>query len=224
MDYLNNKTIFIYVCIFIVIIFLFSLKTIALNIFYGTFVACVIIYCIHSKSRKNAETEYNIINDKLEEISDIANINILNNKELSSLLFSIKDIYYYNPDAYTEMMDALNNFTEIYEIIQEDKSKAGIYFDHMNTYKKQSLNALQSLIISVDNKDIIKKINTATNVLEDILLEYLNDVYHKNSENIHKTGYTTQTKIIELGPNPINSYSLDSNKDNIISKYSYNIF
>jgi len=224
MDYLNNKTIFIYVCIFIVIIFLFSLKTVALNIFYGTFVACVIIYCIHYKSHKNAEMRNNIIDNKVTEISDNANIHILNNKELISLLFSIKDIYYYNPDAYTEMMVALNNFTEIYEIIQEDKSLAGIYFDHMNTYKKQSLNALHSLIISVDNKDIIKKINTATNVLEYILLDYLNDVYHTNSENIHKKGYTTQTKIINLGPNPINSYSLDSNKDNIISKYSYNIF
>jgi hypothetical protein len=51
-----------------------------------------------------------------------------------------------------------------------------------------------------------------------------NDSLNTNSENINKKGYTTQTKIINLGPNPINSYSLDSNKDNIISKYSYNIF
>ena len=224
MDYLNNKTIFIYICIFVVILFIFSFRPITLNVFYGTFIACVVIFCIHYRSYKNLQVTQDTVDSKKDEISDQADVNILNKNELVNFLFSTQDLRYYNHDAYSEMVDALNNFTEAYKIIQEDKSKAGKYFDHMDTYKKQSLNALQSLILSVDNKDIIKKINTATDVLEDILLVYLNNVYHMNAENIHDYGYNNQTTIINSGPNPINSHSLDSNASNIINKYSYDIF
>jgi hypothetical protein len=224
MDYLNNKTIFIYVCIFISVIFIFSLKTITLNIFYGTIIAGAIIYYLRDKLSKYTEHANNIISTKTLEISDGADTNILNKSELINFLFSIKDLYYYNPSAYSEMIDALNNFTETYKIIQEDKTTAGVYFDHAVTYKNNSLNALHSLILSIDNRDIIKKINTATHILEEILLVYINDIHHTNAENIQENGYTNQTTVINVGPHPINSYSLDSNKDNIIDKYTYDIF
>ena len=224
MDYLNNKKIFIYTCIFITVIFIFSLKTITLNIFYGTLIASSIIYYMHNKLNAHTEHVNNIIGAKLLEISDTADTNILNKSELVNFLYSIKDLYYYNPSAYSEMIDALNNFTETYKIIQEDNTTAGIYFDHAVTYKNKSLNALHSLILSIDNKDVIGKINTATYILEDILLVYLNDIHHTNAENIHNTGYTNQTKIINTGPQPVNSHSIDSNDDNIIDKYTYDIF
>jgi hypothetical protein len=167
--------------------------------------------------------ENNSMDTKILEISD-ADTNILNKSELVNFLFSIKDLYYSNPSAYSEMIDALNNFTETYKIIQNDKKMAGVYFDHAVTYKNSSLNALHSLILSTDNKDIIKKINTATDILENILLVYLNDIYHKNAENIHTTGYTNQTRIINIGPQPVNSHNLDSDEDNIIDKYTYDVF
>lgn len=223
---LSNKLIFTYTVVFIFIIFIFSLKTIKLNILFGTLVAAVVVYYIHN-SKKN-ETQQ-IEKNKTQKKAHITNAdeNILKKDDMVNFLFSTQEFYYYNPNAHNDMMYNIRCFFQLYEETIKNNDKAGQNFQKMDDYKRFSLNSLHSIIFKLDSdKRVIDKLNNAIIKLEEILIKYQNEVHYIHLNNIHENGFNTKTKLITFGPNPVNSYTIDNSKNcmNIDDKFSYNIF
>ena len=221
----NNRTAFVYICIIVITLFVASRLNIGTNILFGSGVAALIIYFMYESRRYDIKVDEENIKLKEEELTD-TNEHLTDKREMTNFLFSIKDLYYYNPDAYNDMVDDLVKFFTLHDDVDKDSSTAGMNFENMNIYKKGALNNLHSIIVSADsNKDLIKKINDATDKLEEILNRYMNEVYYTHLENIHEKGYTNTTKVINLGPKAANSHYINDNSgDDISDKFSYNIF
>ena len=222
----SNKLLFTYTVLFISIIFLFSLKTIKLNILFGAIVASVVMYYVYNKKQDEV---INIEKNKTQKKTELINADatILEKNDMVNFLFSTHEFYYYNPNAHNELMYNLKRFFQLYDEVIKDNSKAGINFQQMNDYKRHSLNALHSIIFTIQSdKRLLKKLNNAISILEDILLNYQNEIHYFHLNNIHENGYNTNTKLITFGPEPVNSYNIDNSKNcmNISDKFSYNIF
>lgn len=120
-----------------------------------------------------------------------------NNLTFRNFLFLNQEFYYYNPQAWIELITHIDKFLEIYNDITIDISKAGILYNSMKDLRDKSVESLVSIKISCpDKRTVIEKINISINELERIMNKYLFDVYVKNEINIKNNGYDNHTVII----------------------------
>ena len=226
MEKLSNQLLFMYAVIFIFIVFIFSLKTINLNIVFGAMIASAVVYYIYNKKQIDINTsEKNQKQKKIELVN--ADDSVLEKNDMVNFLFSTQEFYYYNPNAHNDLMYNLKSFFQLYDEVIKDNSKAGSNFHQMDEYKRQALNSMNSIIFTIQSdKRLLNKLNGAVSKLEDILITYQNEIHYFHLNNIHENGYNTETKLITFGPKPVNSYNIDNSKNcfNISDKFSYNIF
>ena len=203
----DNKKIFIYCIIFVIIIAIFMRLNIGLNIIFG----CTIVYMIIIMLEQKEEKEIKEIND-LEELktSMITPKPILlqNYKDITNFLFSIQDYYKYNPAVYETIIDNLDNFFHLYEETYKLNDLAGTNYKLMDNIKSDTINQLHSLIYKLP-EDIayINKLNNSFEILNKILSKYLYDIYKINQKNILNNGYNINTIIINPNePKPFTVY------------------
>jgi Ca2+/Na+ antiporter len=204
---LDSKTLFFYVVIIITIIFSFSTINLNLNILYGTIIAYFLINYLYSDYKQKQEKE--------NKTKSYQEANLLPKPEIISkygdiikYLFSIQDLYIYNPQAYEEITDSLANFFRTFEETQNNPCQAGINHGLMITYKKHTVNALHSIIYNLSNDvDYTEKLNEAIVILQEILDEYLDKVEKKQKECLYEYGYNVSTKLINKGELAYNEFS-----------------
>jgi hypothetical protein len=145
-------------------------------------------------------------NNKQTNYIEIHKERIKNYKDISKILF-IPEIKYYNPEAYNDCVEYIDAFLENYEIIKIDASKASYLYDNMIDNKKYILNSLMSLSIRIPDeynlRDVIRD-------MENILDDYLYEVYKIYKEYIEINGYDYTTKLIYNMSQP-DAYNLDDN-------------
>lgn len=131
---------------------------------------------------------------------------IKNYKDVSNILF-LPEIKYYNPEAYNECVEYLDAFLETYEIIQIDPSKASYLYDNMIDDKKYILNSLMSVSIKIpDEYNLIEVIQDMENILDN----YLREVYEIYKKYIDENGYDYTTKLIYKTSQP-DAFNIDDN-------------
>ena len=131
---------------------------------------------------------------------------------LSKFLLKIQLYYFYNEEAYEEMVTEIENFLVLYRAINIDYSYGGKFYDLMQDKKSLILNNLRSIGIKLPKE---YNINVALNDLENILDEYLNKAYYLYKNYIHKNGYNYTVKTINPKDLAHNRFSED------ISSFSY---
>ena len=128
--------------------------------------------------------------------------------DIVEFFFSIQDFYIYNPQAYEEIIDNVDNFLNIYEDLKigtqfcEDKYKIA------DSKKRNALNALHSIIynISANEPVITDKLNVAHKTLEDILNKYQGEILKICNHALIDEGYNMTRKLLTNGPSPHNIY------------------
>ncbi len=136
--------------------------------------------------------------------NDFRELNKEEHNKLTKFLLKIQLFYYYNEEAYEEMVEELENFVTLYRSVCIDNSYGGRFYDIMNDKKSLILNNLRSINIKIPKEYNIKD---ALNDLETLLDEYLNKVYYLYQNYIQKNGYTYNTKLINRKEMAYNKYS-----------------
>jgi len=176
----------------------------------------IIIYIINYVLEKKKE----IIYDKKHKLIKINKKNkIINYKDIFDILFNIEGYYYYNQQAYLDLLKHTETFLEIYEIIKIDNSYATNLNDNLVDLKKEIINTLISFEISLPSEyNLTDIINDYSKTLD----KYLYEVYLLHEDYIKKNGmnYTLNliNNVTHKHPVPYN------NDDNIIDPKRHTYF
>ena len=127
---INNKNIFIYIVIILCGYLYYKKYDIKLNIIFGLFISICIIYLYQQNSDNQEITQQNIIQEK-ENSMRLKSEYMKNRIEIKDFIFSIQEIYIYNPQAFEEMDANLNNFFDCYDEIKIDNSVSQERFNDM---------------------------------------------------------------------------------------------
>ena len=205
---INTK--YLFFVIPIVCIFIFSKINVRLNLLLAIIISVILIlYITHTnqKNRNEIEKIYNIKKDSLRPKS-----NIINKYDIIvDFLFSIQDMYAYNPPAFEYMTEHIEEFIELYEDGKIDTSIAGINYKLADRRRQLALNNLRSIIyMAPANKAIVDKIDESAMKLDDILEKMLYELYVINNKSLIKNGYDINSVIITTGPKPDNYYDKES--------------
>lgn len=205
-DSFDNKSLFVYIVIILVLIFYFKNKSIRLNIILALVIGIIIIlYLNDAKTLKN-DREQKQQEHKLSVIKPPPK-NIKDKDDIIDLLFSIQDLYPYNPEVYEEMVDNIDAFIALYNIIKTDQSYCEYYYQIADSKKSNAINALHSIIFSLPNNKIIEdKLTRAYKRLDTILTKYINELYKVCINDLVTKGFDTTRKLINTGPREYNNY------------------
>ena len=184
----------------------------------GLVIIIILIYISYQNKlenkRKNEPVSYkdilvpNIVNKR----NDFFEIQKPENDIVTKFLLKIQLFYYYNEEAYEEMVEELENFLVLFRSVNIDNSYGGVFYDLMVDKKRSILNNLRSIGIKIPEQ---YNLNTALNDLENILNDYLDKTYNLYKNYIQKNGYDYTTKIIDKNNMAFNRFENDS------GSYSY---
>lgn len=206
MEYFNN-TMLLNIIIMISIIYYFSIQNITLGFLFG--VACSTYFYNHINKKYNEKIEMNEQNKQIK-------LNTINPKlEYASkddlivnFLFSIQDLYYYNPVTYSNIVKDIELFFLIIEESNIKKEYNGYEYQNLALIKNRILNNLSSLNINLPASYFAeKKIEEALKNLENILNSKLDESYNQIKNKIYTKGYDNSMIQIDLGPSPYNSHT-----------------
>lgn len=204
---INNNELFRNIIIVIVVLLFFMGKNIGLNIILALVIATIIILYLAEKKEVIKNTEDEQYKTKVETIKPHAEI-LQDTPELIDFLFSIQDLYVFNPLAYEEMIDNLLSFKKLETNIYNESKFANQYFQILESKAKNALNALQSIIFTLpSDKVYTDKFNRAHKRLETILNRHINQAYDQCTFYFYQNGPNVLTKQINIGPAEYNQYS-----------------
>jgi hypothetical protein len=206
----DNKTLFTYIAISLMIFFIFTKIDVKLSIIFPIGIIFIIISYMNDKKNKSIEkkekedkTKYDAIEPKSEILKSY--------DDIIDFIFSVQDFYIFNPMAYTEFVENLELFIKLKENMLTGVKKCDQYYTIAETKAQNSLNAFHSLIYRLpDDKFITEKFNRAHVRLNTILTHYLNQMYDECNNKIINYGLDITTKLINTGPKEANYYN---NKD-----------
>lgn len=137
--------------------------------------------------------------------------------DIINLLYSVQEMYIYNPQAYEEVVDNINEFLEIYKQSKMFPELAGSNYPLADKAHCNAINAIHSIIYNLPpNKFFINKLERAVENLDTILSTYLSEIYEINNIQNKSYGYNANSVVINKGPRAINFYENKS--------YTFDIF
>jgi hypothetical protein len=183
---IENESLFKYLAIGIVLLYLFMGINIGLNIVMALVFGIVIMMYLnerdvvaHRTGNVQDEIKYETIKPEIVGVSPDSN--------LTDFLFTVQDFYVYNPQAYEEMIDNLKSFFKLNKDVFAD--------DEMYTYYKLPT-----------DKEFTDKFNRAHERLETIMNKYMNDLYDECNTKMIERGRNVITRHLDVGPVGSNVY------------------
>jgi len=133
-----------------------------------------------------------------------------NTPEIVDFLFYIQDLYFYNQQAYSDMVHSLDDFNRIYELSIINIQRAGVNISLLRELKRNIINSLHSIILKTPvNKTLYEKINNSIVKLNTLLQHHIDEIIKINNDYNNKIGYSINT-VFESNEDvvPINTYDL----------------
>ena len=214
---IDNKEILIYGFISIIVFSFVSKYNItiatAMAIIFGYYMLIFLV----NLNKHNNDNKKKILENKKQYIRPREEI-IEKYDDIVDFLFSIQDLYIYNPPAYQELVETIRNFLIIYEESINIPKLAHKNYTNAEIKLYHAINLLQSIIINTDSnlynyQNIDIKINRSSKVLYSILKKYLEEINLIIKKDIKYNGYNINTLLLQ--PNKIKPYnSLDFSSHN----------
>lgn len=199
-DKVDKVTLFWYIVIIIAILIMFSRMKIELNILVGLIISFGIIYVLYS--------DYSTVQNNTKELFEQKTKLIhpppkesLKHDRMINFLFSIQDFYVHNPQAYEDMKEHIDYFFKLYNEATRNSQMAGNNYQLLQDQKHNALNSLQSILYRVPfHKQYDQKLQRSVVTLRQILDGYIYKVYEIYEEELYNTGYSSNIRIIDKGP------------------------
>jgi len=218
---IDNKSLFKIIVLGILIIYVASNLQIKTNVMFGTIVAGVVSYYMYIIYEKKQKDTNQIIQNKYNLITPQPSAS-KNYTDIIDFLFSIQDFYSYNQIAYENLVSELDKFFDIYN---KTSNNIGQSYNMMLDTKKNALNSLHSLIISlpVDASHTTKH-NKSIKSLSDILNKYMSMVENMYEIELIDSGYVRQTELLSKSPYAANLSDGMVERTKVGTIYSYDLF
>lgn len=195
-DNIDRATLFLYVSIFIIILYVFSNIKIGLNIVFGIMIAGVFLWYLYYNDQKNKMDGNELDKQKLDSL--IPKPEVDNNGSVIDFLFSIQDFYVYNPQSYINMVKSLDRFFELSNEAKDDNSLAGINFVIMKDEKRNALNSLMEISFKLyPMPQYDEKLRNAITDLSTILNGKIKEIYDVHKNYLYYHGLSIQTSVID---------------------------
>lgn len=166
-------------------------------------IGLIIYYYFFYKELKLEKSYKDVIYPKISK-----ELNKEEHKKLTEFLFKIQLFYDYNPSAFEEMKQQIEDFIILYKGANVNYKYAGVFYDIMIDKKALILNNLRSIGIKLPIEYMPYQ---SLDDLELILNEYLDKVYELNKEYIYDTGINRYTKMPEPNNLAFNRFIDDKN-------------
>lgn len=203
---MSNTTTFKYATIIVVLLIFFRTKYIGLNIFLALILALVVIAYIQDKNDTKILHEETEKEHKLDSIKPKPE-NFKGHDDIVDFVYSVQDLYDYNPLAFEEMVDNLDVMLEIRTLLEKGVKNCEHYYQIAENKKNNALNSLHSLIFTIPtSKRLTDKLDRGHKRLETVLNKYLNYMYDICYHDTVKNGYNVERIHINLGPKAHNHY------------------
>jgi len=206
---ISNEQITQYVIILVVFLFFATIFSISLTLIFFIIVALVIIYIVYSKHQINQISDEE--NTKIKTELIIPKPSRLDNyPDLIDFLFSIREFYYINPNAFYDVVQNLDHFIQLYEEIMSDKM---LYctqnLEVAIQFSRNSQNSLQSIIFNLDvDRRITDKYHRALRQFHLITRQYVHRIIEKCNAGFNPDDINNHSKkYIEYGPHEYNYYN-----------------
>lgn len=202
---METKKLVLYGIIITVCVFVARQINVDLNLIFAVILIVVSlkIFSSYKSSEKIAEE----LTDK--KYSHITPEPKMNDPETVNLLFYIQDFHKYNPQAYENIVDNIDSFFKIKEIVNRNPQQINQLFEIAEEKKINALNSLHSIVYKLPNdKNVNDKFNLSLEKLESILNDELEEMYTLYRQQLYK-GRNRYTREIVIGPKPHN-YSTNS--------------
>lgn len=206
---ISNEHLTKYIIIIVIFLFFATIFSISLTFIFFFIIAIIIIYVFYSKNQ-------------IDQISDAENTKIKseliipqptrldNHPELIDFLFSIREFYYINPNAFYGVVSNLDHFMQLYEEIMNDVM---LYctqnLEVAVQFSREAQNNLQSMIFNLDvDKKITRKFHQSLRQFHLIMRQYVHRLIEKCNSNFNPDNIDNHTKpYIEYGPREYNYYN-----------------
>lgn len=213
---IKKDKLFLYGVIFIFIFTFISRFNINLTTIFGVVIGYFIIMYLSKSSKNHGDKKKEILNKKKVSIRPREQI-IEKYDDIVNLLYSIQDLYVYNPPVYEEMVESIKNFFIVYEESMKIPELANQNYSIAENKFYNAINSLHSIVLNTNGtKKIDNKINTAFRMLHGFLKKYLDEIELVIKKNIKYNGYNVNTLVLD--PNRIKPYNFSNYKD-----YSFDV-
>jgi len=204
----NNQILFRNIVILLIFLYFFLKLSIGLNIILALVLGIITILYLYEKEtlftqieQRREEEKKSIIQPKTDQIQTRGD------KDLTDFLFSIQDLYVFNPQAYEEMIDNIESFLTLHESAFLNEKLCNYYYQIAESKKQNALNALHSIIFKLPHDKIyIDKFNRSHRRLETIMNKHLNEINDQCTAVLMRDGYDVYKKPITKGPKEFNTY------------------
>lgn len=168
----------------------------------GIIIIGLIMYYYFFYKEQKLEKEYkNILYPKISN-----ELNKSEHSKITKFLFKIQLFYDYNPQAFEEMKENIENFIILYKGVKVNYKYAGVFYDLMVDKKSLILNNLRSIGIKLPIEYLPYN---SLDDLELILNVYLDEVYELNKEYVYDNGINRYTKILDSKNLAVNRFTED---------------
>ena len=143
-----------------------------------------------------------------------------NYPDLVDFLFSIKDFYYINPNAFFNIVQNIDNFIQLYdEIINDQLIYCVQNLEVAIGFSRDAQNNLQSIIYNLDvSKKMTKKFHQSLKEFHLIMRQYVSRIINKCNNKFNPDDINNASMYYhEYGPHAINYFSQETS--DIYSKY-----
>ena len=127
------------------------------------------------------------------------------------LIYSIREFKQYNYEVFEEMIIAIDKFLAMSYDVENDVADCHHTIEMAQSFKKQALNHLMSIIHKSPQSEIVqKKLRKAADSLHFILNHHIDTMKKQCNKKVRKDGLNATNKIVHT--NHPNGYDINYNK------------
>ena len=209
---IDTPELLLYGFISILVFSFISKYNITIATIVGIMIAYYILVILANSNKNNNDKKKTMLENKKKYIRPREEI-IEKYDDIVEFLFSIQNLYIYNPPVYQELVETIKNFLTIYEETINIPKTAHKNYTNAEIKLYHAVNLLQSIIINTDinlinNENIDSSINASSRVLKNILKKYLDEIELIVKKDIKYNGYNINTLL--LNSNKIKPYNFSN--------------
>ena len=204
---INSRELFVYILVIIISIIFFNYINIKFKSAVGIVIGLSIAYIIYDKQVLDVSSYENQLKMKLELIRPTPKF-FGDYPELIEFFYSIRELYNYNNDSFTNCVKDVDSLLRLYSDIKIGIKYCDKNIDIVKSFKKKALNNLHSIVFDIENNKIIeKKLKKSLTELQKILDIYLDDMINICNKDIEVNGYNIEKSYVyKGGPKAYNTF------------------